>query len=164
MNAQVEEVTSALLLARDYSIADVMLRSLNSIKRAELRFDSNYERFHFIPMDQFGARLVKLLTLPDWKEKLLCLLFDDADRADGNNSFDYDALENNVYVLSFLDSDIIRLNRFRDAVGGRNAEILCFPEQVPFLRSFVGHRIRLRTVTMDSVEKALQEDWSDAYE
>lgn len=164
MNAMVEEVTSAILLGRDYSIAELTLRSLNGIKRAEMRFDSNYDRLHFIPMDQFGARLVNILTLPDWNENLLSLLFDDANRADGNNTFDYDALEDGVYVLSFLDSDIIRLNRFRDAVGGRKAEIICFPEQVVFLRSFLGSHIRLRTVTMDSVEEALQEDWSDANE
>lgn len=164
MNAGVEEVTSAILLGADYSIADKTLQSLNGIKRAEMRFDANYDCLHFIPMDQFGVRLVKILTIPDWKEKLLSLLFEEADRADGRNAFDYDALEDGAYVLSFLDSDLIRLNRFRDAVGAKKAEIVCFPEQVRFLRSFLGTRIRLRTVTMDSVEEAMYEEWSDKHE
>lgn len=164
MNAQVEEVTSAILLGKDYAIADMTLRALNGIKRAEMRFDANYDRLHFITMDQFGMRLVKILTLPDWHDRLSALLFDEDDRADGQNSFDYDALEDGTYVLSFLDSDIIRLNRFREAVGERKAEIVCFPEQVSFLRSFLGSRTRLRTVEMDSVEEALREDWSDTHE
>lgn len=164
MNAKTEEVTSAILLGKDYDIAVMTLRSLNSIKRAEMRFDSNYDHLHFIPMDSFGMRLVNILTLPDWRENLLSLLFDEDDCANGNSIFDYDALEKGIYVLSFLDSDIIRLNRFREAIGNRNAEIICFPEQVTFLRSFLGNHVRLRTVTLDSVEEALQEDWRTNYE
>ena len=53
---------------------------------------------------------------------------------------------------------------FREAIGNRNAEIICFPEQVTFLRSFLGNHVRLRTVTLDSVEEALQEDWRTNYE
>ena len=164
MNAKTEEVTSAILLGKDYDIAVMTLRSLNSIKRVEMRFDSNYDHLHFIPMDSFGMRLVNILTLPDWRENLLSLLFDEDDCANGNSIFDYDALEKDIYVLSFLDSDIIRLNRFREAIGNRNAEIICFPEQVTFLRSFLGNHVRLRTVTLDSVAEALQEDWRNSYE
>ena len=39
MNALVEEVTSAILLGKDYSSADGTGRSLNGIERAERRFD-----------------------------------------------------------------------------------------------------------------------------
>lgn len=143
MNAGVREVTSAILLGKDYEIALQTLQYLNSMKRAELRFDANYNALHFIPLDSFGTRVARLLTSPDWKETMLALLFEPDDRSYNDGSFEYDAIENGVYILSFLDSDIIRLNRFRDSSRGQQAEVICFPEQVSFLRAFLGTSVPL---------------------
>lgn len=157
MNAGVDEVSSAILFGADYDIAYLTLKSLESIKREDLRFDTIYERIHFIPMDAFGARLLQVLTVPDWNERLLELLFDPEDRSYNRGKFEYDAVENGVYVLSFLDGDIIRLNRFREAISGIQdpVEVLCFPEQMGFLRKYLGIRVVIRTIDMASVQEAM---------
>ena len=166
MNGGEDEVVSALMLATNYDVAKQTLAFLGKVNRVEMRFDSIYTYLHFIPMNSFGVRLMKLLTLPDWKETLLSLLFDDEELAGMGATFCYDALRDDTYILSFLDSDIFRLNAFWDAVRYQKvkASIICFPEQVPFLRSLLRDRVALQTVTMDMVENAINYEGNDAYE
>ena len=159
MNAGLEEMDSAIMLASDYSIAQLTLAFLGNVNRVQNRFDKIYTHLHFIPMDSYGARLSKILMLPDWKQILLELLFDDDERAGMGATFGYDAIQDGTYVLSFLDSDIFRLNAFWETVRVQKyrASVICFPEQVPFLRSFLRNKVGLQTVTMDMVENAIME-------
>ena len=73
-------------------------------------------------------------------------------------SFTYDALTDGMYTLSFLDSNLWRLFRFREAVLGDpslKCRIICFPEQVPFLKSYLGDNVSYATANMAKVEKVL---------
>lgn len=166
MNANIPEVRSAMMLGKDYDIAKQTLSFLAKVKRVEMRFDNIYEHLHFIPMDSFGIRLIKLLTLPDWNEALLELLFDDDELAGQGTAFCYDALRDGEYYLSFLDSNIFRLNAFWNAVRFHKykATVVCFPEQVSFLQGLLGNMVSLKTVTMDMVETALAFEGGDADE
>lgn len=163
MNADLPEVDSAILLGIDYDLALRTLNSLDSITRVDLRFDRIFSHIHYIPMNEFGARLLKILTTPDWNEKLMCALFDEEDRSYNRGSFEYDAVEEGKYILSFLDSDIVRLTRFRAAIAGKSytLEVLCFLEQVKFLRSILGNQANLRVVDISLVEDVLFDDRSD---
>ena len=69
-------------------------------------------------------------------------------------------------MISFLDSNIVRLNRFAGSTSGieEKTAVICFPEQVPFVRKIVGPRVKIKTVTLDMVEDALTEEGCDAYE
>ena len=157
MNGGQEEMDSAVMLASDYSIAQLTLAFLGRVNRVNDRFDKIYSHLHFIPMDSYGVRLMKILMLPDWKQILLELLFDDDELAAVGATFGYDAIRDGAYVLSFLDSDIFRLHAFWDTVRVQKykATVICFPEQVPFLRSYLRDKVSLQTVTMDMVEKAI---------
>ena len=117
-------------------------------------------------MNAFGIRLIKLLSLPDWNEMLLELLFDEEELATTGASFGYDAIRDGVYMFSCLDSDIFRLNAFWDVVRYQKykASVICFPEQVPFLRDLLRDKVSLQTVTMDMVENAINMEGSDASE
>lgn len=157
MNAGVSEVTSAMMLGTDYRIAKQTLAFLGKVNRVEMRFDSIYDHLHFIPMNSFGIRLVRLLSIPDWKETFQELLFDEEEIAGLGATFCYDAIRDGNYMLCFLDSDIFRLNAFWNTVRYHKypATVICFPEQVPFLRSFLRDKVSLQTVTMDMVENAI---------
>lgn len=159
MNAGQDEMDSAIMLATDYDIAQLTLAFLGKVNRVENRFDKIYTHLHFIPMDSYGVRLAKILMLPDWKQILLELLFDDDELAGMGATFGYDAIRDGAYVLSFLDSDIFRLHAFWDTVRVQKykATVICFPEQVPFLRSYLRNKVSLQTVTMDMVENAIME-------
>ena len=166
MNAAVDDVQSGILLGVGYEIAEITLRTLWRSKRAETEFNVIYDHLHFVPMNAFGVRLLKILTTPDWNETLLDLLFDLDDRSYGKGVFEYDARENGIYLFSFLDSDITRLNHFIDGVKGieRETAVICFPEQTAFVRNVVGPKVSIKTVTMDTVEDALCPKGGDADE
>lgn len=163
MNADLPEVDSAILFGSDYDLAFRTLNSLDGITRVDLRFDRIFSHIHYVPLNEFGTRLLKILTVPDWNEKLMCALFDEEDRSFNRGSFEYDAVEGGTYILSFLDSDIVRLTRFRAAIAGKNysLEVLCFVDQVKFLRSILGNQIKLRVVDMSLVEEVMLDDRSD---
>ena len=69
-----------------------------------------------------------------------------------------DASQNGIFCLSFLDGDLWRLFRFREAILSREGNfcVCCFHEQVDFLRRYLGDRIRLATVSIESVERVFK--------
>lgn len=161
MNADLPDVDSAVMLGSGYALALRTLASLDGTERADMRFDRIYQHIHFIPMNSFGVRLLRILTVPDWHEKLMQLLFDEEDRSYNQGTFEYDAVENGICMFSFLDSDIVRLSRFRSAVSDRAYEILCFLDQVSFLRKYLGNQAALRVIELDLVEAGISDEGSD---
>ena len=72
-------------------------------------------------------------------------------------SFTYDARVDGVYILSFLDSNLWRLFRFREAILGDPSSkyrIICFPAQMPFLRPYLSDNVSYATANMAQVEKS----------
>ena len=123
----------------------------------ELRFDKIYPHLHFIPMNENGIRLMRMLTLPDWNARMLSALFTPEMRPEGYGFMEYDAFWEGRYIYSHLDSDIARLLRFRQALETQTEkfEVLCFPWQAGFLKEYLGQRVILKLVEMEAVEGAL---------
>lgn len=159
-SADVPRLDDAILFGVDYSVALRTLQAAHQNRKLDLRFDAIYPQIHFIPMNQNGVRMLKTLSLPDWKEAMLDILFDPDDRAIGPGSFEYDAKVNDVFVLSHLDGDIARLMRFREALPAIDAktEVLCYSFQTDFLKEYLGDRVQLRTVEIAQIENALAEE------
>lgn len=155
LNAGVARMDSAILFGESDSVAFETLMASEENKRLEFRFDSIYKHIHFIPMNEFGIRLLRLLAVPNWNEKLMDLLFEKEERSYNQGVFEYDAFVDGKYVLAYLDSDIARLIRFKSAILTRHdiqAEILCFPHQVLFIREYLGSHTEIKTIPIDAVE------------
>ena len=157
LNAGVSRVDSAVLFAKSYDTALQTLLESDRSRRMEFRFDSVYRHIHVVPMDENGVRLLRLMSVSNWNEQLLDLLFEPEERSYNKGHFEYDACIDGVYVLSHLDGDIARLIRFRDALrtGTGPSEVLCFPFQVAFLQEYLGQAVRLKIIDMDAVEEAI---------
>lgn len=157
MNSGIQQIDTALLLGESGETALSTLLESEYSRRPEFRFDGIYRHVYFIPMNESGMRRLQLLTLPDWNEKLLDLLFDPDSRSYGKGVMEYDAFVNGVKVFSHLDGDIARLIRFREAAYAQadRFEVLCFSDQVPLLREYLDPHVRLKTIDMDSVEEEL---------
>lgn len=157
VNSAVSTVDSAILFGGSYEIAYRTLAASAEIKRSEFRFDSIYRHIFFIPLNEFGMRQLKILKISDWNEQLLELLFEPETRSYNKGNFEYDAFVDGVHILSFLDADIARLTRFKGASldPRRSYEVVCYPEQVEFLRSYLGPHIRIKTIEISLVEQAL---------
>ncbi len=157
MNAGVERVDRAMLMGTSMGIALQTLAESDKSPRMELRFDRIYPHIHFIPMNREGVRLLKILTLPNWEDRVLSAVFPPEWRITGPKSIECDARRDGALIFSHLDSDIARLVRLRQAlehyVG--TIEVVCFPWQTVFLRSYLNDKARLREITMDALEEAL---------
>ena len=154
-------VCSLHLLGSFRSYRD-LIRKLTQELRNTQKMDNGlfatYTNIFFISMDDFGVRLLRILTLPTWYERLQQGLFRREVRSFGKGSFTYDAYQNGIFSLSFLDGDLWRLFRFREAILSREGNfcVYCFHEQVDFLRRYLGDRIRLATVSIESVERVFK--------
>ncbi|MDR1204343.1 MAG: hypothetical protein LBL26_02535 [Peptococcaceae bacterium] len=157
MNAGLDEISAALLFGASYDVAVKTVLESDRSARQDMRFDRIYTRVHFIPLDPNGIRLLKMLILPDWNERLLSVLFAPEERSYNLGSMEYDAIVNGKKILSHLDGDIARLIRFREAlrVYAESAEVLCFPWQTGFLQAYLGDAAGIRELEMRVVETAL---------
>ena len=157
MNAGIQSIDSAILLGESYDTALTTLLESEKSRRLELRFDGIYRHIHFVPMNASGIRQLRLLTVSDWNEKLLELLFDPDIRSYNRGFMEYDASIGDTCILSHLDGDIARLIRFREAMqtSAKHFEVLCFDDQAPFLRAYLGSQVILKTVDATAVEAEL---------
>ena len=139
---------------------EVALCSMLAIRKAtnvNLRFDMFVPRIHFIPLNRYGARFLKFISIPRWREYLLELLFGE-DQIVKLTSFEYDAKINGTYILSHLDSDLCRLNRFREATiddPNNKFEVLCFEWQYHFVKKFMGELAKVTPVSFDDFDEEL---------
>ena len=124
MNAGPARADHALLLGENMDLALQTLLESDKSGRIELRFDRIYPHVHFIPMTEQGIRLLRLLTLPDWKERVLSVVFPEQMRTVGPGVMEYDAQNGNTLILSHLDGDIARLVRVRQALEDSRANNL----------------------------------------
>ena len=156
-NAGVTDVTSALLFANDASVALATLIEVDKNQRKDERFDSIYKHIHFIPLSKDGIRQFRLFTIPKWQDRILQLLFEDAQRSYGLGQFEYDAIVNGTYVFVHFDGDLARLIRYRDASQFFKGphEVLCFPHQVGYIKSYLGKTVTIKTIDIDVIEEAL---------
>lgn len=164
MNAGVEQVDRALLMGESMNIALQTLEESDKNPRMELRFDRIYHHIHFIPMNREGVQLLKILTLPDWEERVLSAAFPPEWCVAGPKIIEHDAQRDGVLIFSHLDSDIARLVRLRQALEHYTGpvEVLCFPWQTEFLRSYLHGHARLREIAMDALEDALNAEPDEA--
>ena len=111
-------------------------------------------------------RQLRILTVPNWKERILDALFLPETRSYGIGRFEYDACVEGGYVFSHLDGDLNRLIRFKEAIEHIPGpfEVLCFPHQVEFLREYLEGRAVIKTIGLEAIEQALEIKEADTFE
>ena len=142
---------------------EVAFRSMLAMRKTtnvRFRFDMFAPRIHFVPLNRYGARFLKFISIPNWQERILNLLFDDEYRSFNRGNFEFDAKINGTYILSHLDSDLCRLNRFREAIiddPNDKYEVLCFEWQYHFVKKFMGELAKVTPVSFDAFDEELSE-------
>ena len=158
LNARLEQVYDAVMFGRDYDVAIRLLEGDAKLKKQE-RFDSVYRHVHFIPQTEFGIQQLRTLLIPNWREQILNATFEDETRSYDRGSFEFDACVDGVYYLAFFDGDLARLIRFKEAAkefsDGPRTVVLCFPQQLKFLREYLPRWVALRILDMEELEDAL---------
>ena len=156
-NAGVCEINSALLFSNGARTALDTLLEVDKNARKDERFDGIYRHIHFIPLNQVGIRQLRLFTIPRWQDRILQLLFEDHERTYNNGQFEYDAMVDSTHVFVHFDGDLARLIRYRDGSQYFKVphEVLCFPHQVEYVRSYLSNEVKIKTIDIDVIEDAL---------
>lgn len=152
-------INSAILFGRDHLVAMRILEEAARSRRFDQRFDAVYSHIHFIPMNAFGMKLLRTITMDNWNQEHRYMLYGNDGLNNGYRSIECDAIINGRYCLSHLDGDLCRLIRMRDALRNRSDlqfQITCYPEQLPMLKEYLTefrgkHRVSFSTVTIDQV-------------
>ena len=148
-----------LFFGASHEIAFRSMLAMRKATNARSRFDMFYPKIYFVPLNQYGARFLRFISIPGWRDHLLELLFDE-DQIAKLTSFEYDAKVNDTYILSHLDSDLCRLNRFREAIiddPNDKYEVLCFEWQYDFVKKFLGDLAKVTVISFDEVDKEMSE-------
>jgi len=160
-NTSSQELDSAILFGETPDIALETIEESDKGVRNGIKFDSVYKKIHFIPMNQDGIRLLRILILPDWKEALLSKLLPESIRLKKPGFMEYDGRSEGKYIYSHVDSDLARLYNFRFQLKA-NKEVLffviCLPWQVKLLEQYLKDykdRVEIKTYDMEKFEKVL---------
>ncbi|ANU53082.1 hypothetical protein I5Q82_16060 [Acutalibacter muris] len=166
LNVGTEKTEAAILLGKSPKVALETVLDTPHPHRRDLRFDAVFPCVHFVPMDGDGIRQLKIMAVPNWKERILDALFLPETRSYGIGRFEYDACVEGGYVFSHLDSDLNRLIRFKEAIEHMPGpfEVLCFPHQVEFLREYLEGRAVIKTIGLEAIEQAFEIKESDTFE
>lgn len=157
MNAGINDVDSAILFGQSDKILLDTLMVNEANHRLEFRFDGIYRHIHFVPLNEYGIRLLKLICMKDASKMLIDILFESDSLANGLGSFEYDAYINNKYILCHLDGDVARLIRFKEAISVNqyDSEVICFEFQADYLRAFLNGLAKIKVLEMSLVETEL---------
>ena len=157
MNTGVDEINSAILFCESPEVALDTLNEAGKSRRKEYRFDGIYDHIHYVSFDPTGHKVLRLLLIPNLKEKQLELLFDESERSFGRGRFEYDAKIDDRYIYAFLDGNLAGLCRFKEGIEyyGECGEVLCYPHDVKFIRSYFANEVHIKTINIDVIESEL---------
>lgn len=157
-NAYYSSVQNALLFGKSYEVAERTLLALDSNQKESQVFGNIYQRYLFIPMDSFGVKLIQLYTTGYWMEDMINQLFEPHQIRHEVGNFKYDAKAEDMHYLSFLDSDIVKLRSVRNHIRKNpvNLTVICFKEQVAFLKSYLGESVKMRTYEIAEIMDTLE--------
>ena len=157
MNAGISNVDSAILFGQsDKVLLDTLMANEKNM-RLEFRFDGIYRHIHFVPLNDTGVRLLKIICLPKVQQSLLDLLFESDSLSNGSGLFEYDAYVEQKYILSHLDGDVTRLIRFKEALllNRFDSEVLCFEFQADYVDKYLAGLAKVKIIEMSLVETEL---------
>lgn len=157
INTRADSVKSAILFGKSDDVALRTIESFRKSRRYSLRFNSTYRCIYFVPLCENGIAQLRLLLLPDLKERLLRALFAPSQRTYDLGSFEYDATVDGVHVFQFFDGDIARLEHFRQGIEDTDVRccVCCFPFQVSLVKLVLGDRVEIDTYEPKAVMDAL---------
>ena len=165
-----KDKTPCIMFARN---AKAVLDTIANCKTRQSKKDANgkwksiriqtiekvYASLHYLPLDGFGARLLKIITQPNYLKRILRAVYKESEVEKGAKMFEYDGIiEDTVYSLCHLDGDIRRLIAFCNGLEHykEKGEILCYEFQREYLEEYVkGKNIEVFTVSLEEVERVL---------
>ena len=171
-NTGVEEVRSCMLFANN---AQAILETLkNSLKKRAVKGKNGrwyreapvsvvdvYDHVHYIPLNETGIRMLRIMFLPNFQERIQKVLY--------TKPLDkcwtvFDGRYNDKYYVNHFDGDIGKLYNMKAIIEDQkfNCTMICFDFQQDYLKSYLKDLVKYKVVTIDLLEEMLEIKGKDA--
>ena len=159
----------ALMFGENYDLALSLLQEMKNTQKLNYGMFQTFSRIVFVPMDDFGVRLLRIVTTDNWQRKVLDALFEPEQYIASWGSLRFNVFVDGIDTFCFLNGDIRNLFHFRDTILMRKEgflssgtvnghRVICYPEQLAFVQEYFGDLADIATVTMDDIENVLEID------
>ena len=118
---------------------------------------SPFRRFCYIPMDENGIMLLKLLNSPNLYNHLLTILAEDLHPKEDSYLLNDGFTKNGLPTLICIDCDLKRLATFRTQLNysGKSGEVICFDFQKDSMKEIFGKNIYIATIDSNIIRKLI---------
>lgn len=163
------DTSRAIMFGKDMEVAlNILLsnggkRDVNDFEL--LSFDNTYNHIHYITLNEDGIYQLFLITQKGWHEALLYSILPEEFISRKVLSIDCDAYdeESKKYILAFLDGDIGRLKRFKEACydgGNKKYEVICFDWQEDMVKKYLDGMATMMVVTQEQISDLIAATYS----
>ena len=144
----------ALLIGEGMDTALKMMESTGGFQKSYFYLDSSFDYFHYIPDDDAGMTMIRLLCSPAMMKALKNLLLSDLQAPCPDYGLEHDAVSEGLPLLLAFDFDMLRLSRFRTALSfhGLTGSLICFDFQKPVLQQYFGEAVAIDTIDLEKFE------------
>lgn len=145
--------TNALLFGRG------MQQAVQCLEDAKMRvtiLNAPFQRFCFIPLDENGILLLKLMYDAEAYQSLLAVLAEDLQQKEEQPFIIQDGYnQNGQPTLICVDCDLKRLIQFQTQLSylGVQGEAICFDFQKEAIEKYCGEQTKISTVNLETVRK-----------
>ena len=146
-------VKQAIAFTNKYSALSELLLSAETSHYKEqfefLTFDNNYENMYCLPTNIHGKSMMFMLKQKGHHKTILKELFDKSFDTGKSFSVDCDAMKDGNYYLSFVEGDIARLKRFKQAMAFYEPKlfhVFCYEWQKDMLSRYFPAEVNLHLV------------------
>ena len=114
-----------------------------------------YYGVHYVPLDENGIRLLRILFTEDCREKMTEIFFSKEEMKHSYNNFD--AVKDGKLFFNHLDSDMEKLVRLYDYMTFHKltGNILCYDFQLSYLQAYFGNKVSYYVCKLDVIEERL---------
>ena len=153
-----EPVSKAILFGNSYEVALKMLNGYEKRGKKRFEIDGVYKKVYFIPVNEFGYMVLKYFAVPGAEEMIIAGLFPDDCHTDIYSRYDH--ICGPERTISFLTGDVARLKWFKEQMSytvnaDKKFRIICFREQVDFVKSYLNGKAEIKTAKTEDVENLL---------
>jgi len=163
-----EDLNNAIMFGKDMETALKILESNGGPRDSNdfefLSFDNTYQNIYFIPLDGHGIYQLNLIIQRNWQDAIRYSIFPESYMDTDSLSVDCDGFDGDAqYILSFLDGNIGRLKRFKEASFDsktKKYEVVCFDWQKDMVEKYMGSNVTIKEVTEEDLSKMINETFS----
>lgn len=138
-------INKAIVFVLKYdALPELLLRKETPLSKTKHEFftiDNIFENMYILPLNIHGQLVMRMMILKDHHERIIDYLFDETyKKTDGNIAIDCDVYREDEYYISFLESNVSRLKRFRQSMQFSESSkfhIYCFAWQAEMLKNYL---------------------------